>query len=72
LLPDPAVLAQASAALDRFLTLKGEILALSRSNTNVRSRALALGQKRELVASCHESLRALSDSLKERAARPTR
>jgi hypothetical protein len=72
LLPDPAALDAVSAALERFLQLKTEIVALSRSNTNVRSRALALGEKRVLVASCEANLRALNDSLRARASRPTR
>lgn len=56
----------ASAALDRFMTVHAEILALSRRNTNVRSLAMSLEQKRALVAPCEESLRALRDALAKR------
>ena len=52
-------LAPAKAALDRFMAVNTEIVALSRRNTNVRSLALSLGQKRTLTARCEENLRAL-------------
>jgi hypothetical protein len=47
-------LAAATAALDRFKDLNAQIIALSRRNTNVRSLALALGQKRTLTAACED------------------
>jgi hypothetical protein len=56
-------LALAAAALDRFTGLNSEIVALSRRNSNVRSLALSLGQKRTLTAACEDSLRALQDAL---------
>lgn len=59
-------LALATSALDRFVTVNAEIVALSRRNTNVRSLALSLGQKRTLTARCEESLRALQDALATR------
>ena len=43
-------LAQATAALDRFMMLNAEIVSLSRRNTNIRSVALSLGQRRMLTA----------------------
>ena len=46
--------------------LNGQIIALSRRNTNVRSLALSLDQKRALTATCEESLRALQDALAKR------
>jgi hypothetical protein len=58
--------AAASAALDRFMGLNAEIIALSRRNTNVRSLALSLDQKREIVVKCEESLRALRGALEKR------
>lgn len=59
-------LAAASASLDQFMSLNAQILAYSRRNTNVRSLALSLDQKRTLTAACEESLRALHDALARR------
>jgi len=58
-----ARLASATASLDRFMMLNAELVALSRRNTNVRSLALSLGQKRMLTAACEESLQALQEAL---------
>lgn len=68
LLPSDAEsrLAPAQATLDAFLALHGEILALSRRNTNVHSLALTMGQKRMLAASCEDGLRALQSALAKR------
>jgi hypothetical protein len=65
-------LADASTALDRFMSLHAQIVALSRRNTNVRSLALALGQKRTLTASCESTLQALQDGLGKRGVAATR
>jgi negative regulator of replication initiation len=65
-------LAAAAAALDRFMTVNAELVALSRRNTNVRSLALALGQKRMLTAACEESAQALQDALATRGFTATR
>jgi hypothetical protein len=65
-------LAAATAALDRFMGLNGQIVDLSRRNTNVRSLALSLGQKRKLAAACEQSLRALADALAGRGFAATR
>jgi len=59
-------LAAATAALDRFMDLNAQIIALSRRNTNVRSLALSLDQKRKLTTPCEDSLRALRDALAKR------
>jgi Four helix bundle sensory module for signal transduction len=59
-------LAAATASLDRFMSLNAEIIALSRRNTNVRSLALSLEQKRTIIATCEESLHALQDALAKR------
>jgi len=58
--------AAASGALDRFMSVHSQIVALSRRNTNVRSLALALGQKRALSSACEDSLRALQTALSKR------
>jgi predicted signal transduction protein with EAL and GGDEF domain len=65
-------LAAATASLDRFMGLNAQIIALSRRNTNVRSLALSLDQKRTLIAACEESLHALQDALAKRGVRGTR
>jgi len=65
-------LAAASASLDRFLDLNAQLIALSRRNTNVRSLALSLGQKRMRTAACEDSLRALQDALAKRGFSATR
>lgn len=64
--------AAANGALDRFMELNRQIIELSRRNTNVRSLALALGQKRTLTASCEADLRALQDALANRDFKATR
>ena len=53
----------AAAALDRFMGINDEIVALSRRNSNVRSLALSLGRKRMVTAECEDDLRALEDAL---------
>ncbi len=60
-------LTAASAALDRFMSVNAEIIRLSRRNSNVRSLALSLGQKRTLTARCEETLRSLRDALEQRS-----
>jgi hypothetical protein len=65
-------LAAATTALDRFVGINTQIIALSRRNTNVRSLALSLGQKRTLTAACEDSLRALQDTLAKRVFPGTR
>lgn len=65
-------LAAATAALDRFMALNTQIIQLSRRNTNVRSLALTLGQKRTLTAACEDRLQALQDALAKREFKATR
>ena len=62
-------LTTATSALDRFMDLNAQIIALSRRNTNVRSLALSLDQKQKLIAPCEKSLRALGDALATHAIR---
>jgi hypothetical protein len=59
--------AAAGAALDRFMTINGEILALSRRNSDVRSLALSFGRKRTVIAQCEDQLRALELDLAKHA-----
>jgi len=65
-------LAIAVAALDKFAGINTQIVSLSRRNSNVRSLALSLGQKRNLTAACEDSLRALEDALSKRGFTGTR
>jgi hypothetical protein len=62
----------AQASLDSFHELNKEILGLSRRNSNVRSLALTLGEKRRLTAQCEDSLRALGEALGKRGFVATR
>lgn len=56
----------ATAALDQFMKVNVEILALSHRNTNVRSLALSLTEKPALTIECENRLRALGDALSKR------
>lgn len=67
-----AQLAAATAAVDLFKGVHSQIVTLSRRNSNVRSLALSLGQKRTLTAACDGSLRALQDALAKEGFKATR
>jgi len=62
----PKVVA-ATTELDRLMEVNRQVIGLSRRNTNVRSLALALNQKRAAVAGCEEPLHALQQALAKRA-----
>jgi hypothetical protein len=70
--PAGAQLAAATAALERFESVNGEIIALSRRNSEVRSLALSLGQKRMVTATADDQLRGLEDALAKHAFTATR
>jgi hypothetical protein len=59
-------LSDATAALDQFMAVNKQIVSLSRRNTNVRSLALSLDQKRPLTTACEQSLHDLRDALAKR------
>ena len=65
-------LASAIDALNRFKAIHGEIIVLSRRNSNVRSLALSLGRKRIVVAECHDQLTALEQALAKHGFTATR
>jgi hypothetical protein len=58
--------------LDRFNDVSGQIVALSRRNSNVRSLDLSLRQKPPLTAACDGSLRALESALAAEGSKATR
>jgi hypothetical protein len=60
-----ADLATAASRFVRYRGLKGRILALSRENTNVRSLALSLNQKRKAMVVCLDALNALKQAVLE-------
>jgi len=62
----------ASAALNRFVEVNTRIVALSRRNTNVRSIALSLDQKQQVIPPCRQSLQALREALDRRGHRQGR
>jgi hypothetical protein len=65
-------LASATAAFDRLIGVNAEIIRLSRRNSNVRSLALSLNQKRTITAACEAALHALQDALATRGFTATR
>lgn len=69
---DPAALAEARQAWDEFTKVTAEIVRLSRENTNVRSLALSLGQKRKAAAVCLELLTALNEKTRQRGLKAVR
>jgi hypothetical protein len=55
----------ADSAYARFNKIKKEILLLSRQNTNVRSLAISLNQKRNAALLCQNALAALEKAVRE-------
>jgi hypothetical protein len=53
----------ASSSYARFSNVRTQILALSRENTNVRSVAISLGQKRKVMLLCQGALEALQQAI---------
>jgi len=56
-------LATARTSYARFGELRAQILSLSRENTNVRSLAISLDQKRKAMAVCQDALHALQQEI---------
>jgi hypothetical protein len=53
------------ASYKDFQTLNAAIVELSRRNSNIRSFALSLGQKRKMTAQCQDGLTALQETVRE-------
>ena len=53
----------ASSSFARFSAIRAQILALSRENTNVRSVAISLSQKRKVMLLCRDALDALQQAV---------
>ena len=66
------VATSALAAYEDFHKATGEVVALSRQNTNVRSLALTLDRKTRALALCDEALRAMEQKIHEDMAKGTR
>jgi hypothetical protein len=64
--------AAAREQLDRFTGIHQQIVTLSRENSDVRSLASALGEKRELTATCDAALIALQSELAKHGSQATR
>jgi hypothetical protein len=62
-----ADLAKAASSYARFSTIRMRILKLSRENTNVRSLAISLNQKRKVTVLCQDALNALKQAILEEA-----
>lgn len=58
-------LERATSSYGRFTAMKVQILKLSRENTNVRSLAISLGQKRKATVICQGLLAALEQAITE-------
>jgi hypothetical protein len=59
-------------AYAEFWRINSEMMRLSRQNTNVRSLALSLGQKRNVTAQCQEALAALEKIIHDKTYKATR
>jgi hypothetical protein len=58
-------LGAARSAYARYSETRAEILKLSRENTNVRSLAISLNQKRKATLVCQDALTALKDAIEQ-------
>ena len=62
-LSDNQDLKNAETAYERFMTLTGEVLKLSRMNTNIKSSELSLGKLRLISSQCLETLSNLQETV---------
>jgi len=62
----------ANAAYAEFWRINTEVMKLSRQNSNVRSLALSLGQKRNTTVQCQDALAALEEAIQSKVYKATR
>ena len=62
----------AETAYQRFMELTGEVLKLSRMNTNIKSAELSLGRKRLISSQCQEVLATLQETVQTPRFKATR
>jgi hypothetical protein len=63
--PGKSFLAAAWASYKDFQKINAEIVDLSRQNSNIRSYAISLGQKRKMTAQCQDLLAALRETVQQ-------
>ena len=51
--------------MPQFSEIKAQIIKLSRENTNVRSLAISLNQKRKVMLMCQDALAALEQAIQQ-------
>ena len=71
-LSDNDDLKQAETAYERFMNLTGEVLKLSRMNTNIKSAELSLGKIRLISSQCQEILATLQETVQAQEFNATR
>ena len=71
-LKDNEGLKNAETAYERFMNLTGEVLKLSRMNTNIKSAELSLGKKRLISSQCQEILATLQETVQAQRFNATR
>ena len=62
----------ANATYAEFWRINTEVIKLSRQNSNVRSLAMSLGQKRNTTVQCQDTLAALEESIQSKVYKATR
>ncbi|MGD9506842.1 MAG: MCP four helix bundle domain-containing protein [Syntrophobacteraceae bacterium] len=67
-----ATLEAAKQAYVEFSAVTGEVVRLSRENTNIKSFALSLGKKRKIATQCDEILTSLQEAVRNREFKATR
>jgi hypothetical protein len=65
-------LKEAETAYERFMNLTGEVLKLSRMNTNIKSADLSLGKIRLISSQCQEILSTLKETVQAQQFKATR
>jgi hypothetical protein len=63
---------EAKVAYAEFWRINTEVMKLSRQNSNVRSLALSLGQKRNVTIQCQDALEALEKAIQSKVYKATR